>query len=67
MRIPSPPPEEIRHGLAMLYDTVFPTNEDYQEFTVNRLAMWGNTLDYKHFDIMYMFHQSHICPVKNRR
>jgi hypothetical protein len=29
MRMPSPPPEEIQHGLAALYDNTFPTHEDY--------------------------------------
>jgi hypothetical protein len=29
MRTPSPPPEEIRHGIATLYDNTFPTHEDY--------------------------------------
>jgi hypothetical protein len=29
MRTPSPLPEEIRHGLAALYDNTFPTHEDY--------------------------------------
>jgi hypothetical protein len=29
MKTPSPPPEEIRHGLAALYDNTFPTHEDY--------------------------------------
>jgi hypothetical protein len=46
MKMPSPPPEEIRHGLATLYDNTFPTHEEYHEFTVNHLTMWGNTLDY---------------------
>jgi hypothetical protein len=55
MRTPSPPSKGIRHGLAMLYNTIFPTTEDYCKFTVNPLTMWGNTLDYKHFDVMYMF------------
>jgi hypothetical protein len=56
MRTPSPPPEKIRHGLATLYDNTFPTHEEYREFTVNRLTMWGNTLDYKLFDTLYMTH-----------
>jgi hypothetical protein len=56
MRTPSPSPDEIRCGLAMLYDTVFPTSKDYQEFTVNQLVPWGNMLNYKHFDVMYMSH-----------
>jgi hypothetical protein len=56
MRTPSPPPEEIRHGLAALYDNTFSTHEDYREFTVNRLTMWGNTLDYKLFDTLYLTH-----------
>jgi hypothetical protein len=56
MRTPSSPPEEIQHGLATLYDNTFPTAEEYREFTVNRLVMWGNTLDYKLFDTLYMTH-----------
>jgi hypothetical protein len=60
MRTPSPPPEEIRHGLATLYDNTFPTAKEYCEFTVNRLMMWGNTLDYKLFDTLYMTHRHHL-------
>jgi hypothetical protein len=29
MRTPSPPPKEIQHGLATLYDNTFPTHEEY--------------------------------------
>jgi hypothetical protein len=64
MRTPSPPPEEIWHGLATLYDNTFPTHEEYHEFTVNRLMMWGNTLDYKLFDTLYMTHQYYSCTIK---
>jgi hypothetical protein len=46
-RTPSLPPEEIRHGLATLYDNTFPTHEEYHEFAANHLTKWGNTLDYK--------------------
>jgi hypothetical protein len=56
MKTPSPPPKEIRHGLAALYDNTFPTHKEYREFTVNRLTMRGNTLDYKLFDTLYMTH-----------
>jgi hypothetical protein len=56
MKTHSPPPKEIRHGLATLYDNTFPTHKEYREFTVNRLTMWGNTLDYKLFDTLYMTH-----------
>jgi hypothetical protein len=31
MRTPSPPPEEIQHGLATLYDNTFPTAKEYHE------------------------------------
>jgi hypothetical protein len=65
MRTPSPPPKEIRHKLATLYDNTFPTHEDYQEFTVNRLTMWGNTLDYKLFDTLYLTHCYHARTIKN--
>jgi hypothetical protein len=64
MRTPSTPPEEIRHGLATLYDNTFPTHEEYREFTVNCLTMWGNTLDYKLFDTLYMTHQYHSRTIK---
>jgi hypothetical protein len=67
MKTPSPPPEEIRHGLAALYDNTFPTHEDYQEFTVNRLTMWDNTLDYKLFDTLYLTHRYHARTIKNLR
>jgi hypothetical protein len=56
MRTPLPQSEEIQHGLAMLYDNTFPTTEDYHEFTVNRLIMWANTMDYKRFNTLYMTH-----------
>jgi hypothetical protein len=64
-RTPSPPPEETQHGLATLYDNTFPTHEEYHEFAVNRLAMWGNTLDYKLFDTLYLTHRYHACTIKN--
>jgi hypothetical protein len=50
--------------LATLYDTTFSTAEDYQKFTVNCLALWGNTMEYKYFDAMYMAHQTHACTIK---
>jgi hypothetical protein len=56
VRTPSPPPEEIRYGLATLYDNTFPTHKEHREFVVNRLTMWGNTLDYKLFDTLYLTH-----------
>jgi hypothetical protein len=55
-RTPSPPPEEIQHGLAALYDNTFPTHEEYHEFAANHLTKWGNTLDYKLFDTLYLTH-----------
>jgi hypothetical protein len=64
-RTPSPPPEETRHGLAALYDNTFPTHEEYREFAVNHLAMWGNTLDYKLFDTLYLTHRYHARTIKN--
>jgi hypothetical protein len=67
MRTPSPPPEEIWHGLATLYDNTFPTHEEYREFAANRLAKLGNTLDYKLFDTLYLTHWYHVCTIKNLR
>jgi hypothetical protein len=67
MRTPSPLPEEIQHGLAALYDNTFSTHKEYHEFTVNRLTMWGNTLDYKLFDTLYMTHQYHARTIKKLR
>jgi hypothetical protein len=64
MRTPSPQPEEIRHGLATLYDNTFPATKDYHKFTVNCLIMWGNTMDYKLFDTLYMTHQNNSHTVK---
>jgi hypothetical protein len=63
-RTPSPPPEETWHGLATLYDNTFPTHKEYREFAVNRLAMWGNTLDYKLFDTLYLTHRYHARTIK---
>jgi hypothetical protein len=28
-KTPSPPPKQVRHGLASLYDNIFPTHEEY--------------------------------------
>jgi hypothetical protein len=64
-KMPSPPPEEVRHGLATQYDNIFPTHEKYCEFAANRLAKWGNTLDYKLFDTLYLTHQYHVHTIKN--
>jgi hypothetical protein len=64
MRTPSPPPKEIGRGLATLYDNTFPTHEEYREFTVNCLTMWGNTLDYKLFDTLYMTHWYYSRTIK---
>jgi hypothetical protein len=64
-RTPSPPPEEICHGLATLYDNTFP--KEYHEFAVNHLAMWGNTLDYKLFDTLYLTHRYHTRTIKKLR
>jgi hypothetical protein len=55
-KTPSPSPEEVRHGLASLYDNTFPTHKEYRELAANRLAKWGNTLDYKIFDTLYLTH-----------
>jgi hypothetical protein len=55
-KTPSPSPEEVRRGLATQYDNTFPTHEEYREFAANRLAQWGNTLDYKLFDTLYLTH-----------
>jgi hypothetical protein len=63
-KTPSPLPEEIQHGLATLYDNTFSTHKDYREFTVNRLVMWGNTLDYKLFDTLYLTHRYHARTIK---
>jgi hypothetical protein len=63
-RTPSPPSEETQHGLATLYDNTFPTHEEYCEFAVNHLAMWGNTLDYKLFDTLYLTHRYHAQTIK---
>jgi hypothetical protein len=65
MRTPSPPPEEIWHGLATLYNNTFPTHKEYREFTVNHLTMWGNTLDYKLFDTLYMTHRYMLAPSRD--
>jgi hypothetical protein len=55
-KTPSPPPEQVQHGLASLYDNTFPTHKEYREFAANRLAKWSNTLDYKLFDTLYLTH-----------
>jgi hypothetical protein len=65
MKTPSPPPEQVRHGLASLYDNTFPTHEEYREFAANCLAKWGNTLDYRLFDTLYLTHRYHTRTIKN--
>jgi hypothetical protein len=67
MRTPSPLPEQTRRGLITLYDDTFPTLEDYREFTVNRLVMWGNTMEYKLFDSLYINHRNNTCTIKKLR
>jgi hypothetical protein len=37
-KTPSPPPEQVQHGLASQYDNIFPTHKEYREFAANRLA-----------------------------
>jgi hypothetical protein len=66
-RTPSPPPEEIQHGLAALYNNTFPIHEEYRKFATNCLTKWGNTLDYKIFDTLYLTHRYHVCTIKNLR
>jgi hypothetical protein len=66
-KTPSPPPEEVQHGLASQYDNTFPTHKEYREFAANCLAKWGNTLDYKLFDTLYLTHRYHVCTIKNLR
>jgi hypothetical protein len=67
MRTPSPLPEETQRGLTTLYDNTFPTLEDYREYTVNRLVMWGNTMKYKLFDSLYVNHRNNTCTIKKLR
>jgi hypothetical protein len=64
VRTPSPPPEKIWHGLAIQYDNIFFTHEEYHE-AANRLTKWGNTLDYKLFDTLYLTHWYHVRTIKN--
>jgi hypothetical protein len=65
--MPSPPPKEIQHGLAIQYNNTFSTHEEYCEFAANHLTKCGNTLDYKLFDTLYLTHQYHVCTIKNLR
>jgi hypothetical protein len=67
MKTPSPSPEETRRGLTTLYDNTFPSLEDYREYTVNRLLMWGNTMEYKLFDSLYVNHRNNTRTVKKLR
>jgi hypothetical protein len=60
IKTPSPLPEETRQGLTALYDNIFPSLEDYREYTVNRLLMWGNTMEYKLFNSLYVNHRNNI-------
>ena len=42
--------------ITTLYDEVFVNAMFYRAFTENKLRPWENTLEYKHFDTMYMNH-----------
>jgi hypothetical protein len=64
MKASSPPPEETRNRLTTLYNTTFPTLEDYCKFTVNRVILWGNTMEYKLFDTLYISHRNHTRTIK---
>jgi hypothetical protein len=64
MKASSPPPEETQNGLTTLYDPSFPTLEDYCKFTVNHLVLWGNTMEYKLFNTLYVNHRNHTCTIK---
>jgi hypothetical protein len=64
MKTPSPPPEELQRGLVTLYNTTFLTLEEYHEFTVNCVVLWGNTMEYKLFDTLYVNHQNHIHTIR---
>jgi hypothetical protein len=61
----SSPPEATRYGLATLYDTIFSTSKDCQEFTVNLLWSWGNMLNFKHLNIMYIKHNQEVTRTSN--
>jgi hypothetical protein len=67
MKTPSPFPEETQWGVATLYDATFPTLEEYRKFTVNRLVLWGNTMEYKLLDTLYVNHWNHTCTIKKLR
>jgi hypothetical protein len=64
-KTPSPPSEEVRRGSASLYDNTVPTHGEYREFAANCLAKWGNTLNYKLFDTLYLTHRYHVRTIKN--
>jgi hypothetical protein len=40
VKMPSPPPEETRHGLAIQYDNTFPTHEEYREFAAIEMGQY---------------------------
>jgi hypothetical protein len=67
MRMPSPSPKQTRRGVITLYNNTFPTLEDYRELTVNCHVMWGNTMDYKLFDSLYVNHQNNTHTIKKLR
>jgi hypothetical protein len=66
IKTPSPPPGETRRGLATLYNATFPTLKEYCEFTVNHLVLWGNIMEYKLFDTLYVNHQNHTHTIKKQ-
>jgi hypothetical protein len=67
MKTPSPSPAETRQGLTTLYDNTFPSLEDYREYTVNRLLKWGNTMEYKLFNSLYVNYRNNTRTIKKLR
>ena len=60
---PSTEPE----NLIDIYDQTFPSLNLYRDFTNARLAPWANTIEYKYFDTLYMYHQGTSGTIHNLR
>lgn len=53
--------------LIQIYDDVFSSPSQYQNFTEVKLAPWRNTRDFKYFDILYKHHRYTSNTIKKLR
>lgn len=54
-------------NLVDRYDETFPSPSIYRTFTDTKLAQWKDTLEYKYFDSLYIYHRNTSQTIKNLR